>query len=430
MSDFLNIESVMGKYNSVMGDNSIQLGNARDELNKSIDTFAKTYVTYNTKNPQDDGQNNADSQRILNIKNSLDQLQMGSDIEFDANRKNENSNNSTTTAQITKEGLIERIIYELEHYGMNFINSTNITISRMKQLKNREKNLTYFLENKIPKIQSISDTVQTLVFNGKNMLEKMREVEKNGFQHFFEKWSKKNEGFKTPPRKRQKSETEKETPKKANIDIMKQIYYKKLKNINPIYTHGLYLLESNISIFDKELEKDVMRRWQDYMKSEEEIIRVYKIGKTSKGVVNRYSTNPTLNILPPILAGWHCVLFFGVKEEGYSAIEKLEKSILNKHGLLGRGHGQTEMIFNVSREDIKNICESTANDWDTNDYEIFTGTILVQRNQELFFEQGFDAISALLGLNDNNSGSSNRNLNEDLKLKNVDSELKLETLKF
>ena len=33
MSDFLNIESVMGKYNS------IQLGNARDELNKSIDTL-------------------------------------------------------------------------------------------------------------------------------------------------------------------------------------------------------------------------------------------------------------------------------------------------------------------------------------------------------------------------------------------------------
>tara|TARA_B100001248_G_scaffold262534_1_gene259208 strand:- start:5148 stop:5960 length:813 start_codon:yes stop_codon:yes gene_type:complete len=243
-----------------------------------------------------------------------------------------------------------------------------------------------------------------------------------------------NEGLKTPPRtpplKKQKSETEKETPKKANIDIMKQIYKYTYKNINPIYTHGLYLLESNISIFDKELEKDVMRRWQDYIKIEEKINRVYKIGITSKGVVNRYSTNPTLNILPPILAGWHCVLFFGVKKERYSVIEKLENDIVNKHGLLGRGHGQTEMIFNVSREQIKNICETTAKDWNTNDHEIFTDTILVQRNQEAFFEEGVQAISDLLGLNDNNSGSSNRNINEDLKLKNVDSELKLETLKF
>jgi hypothetical protein len=64
------------------------------------------------------------------------------------------------------------------------------------------------------------------------------------------------------------------------------------------------------------------------------------------------------------------------------------------------------------------------------DYEIFTGTILVQTNQKAFFEEGVQAISALLGLNDNNAGSSNRNLNADLKLKNVDSELKLETLKF
>lgn len=425
MSEFLNIDSVMGNYNS------IQLGNARDELNKSLDTFVKTYVEYNNKNPQDNGQKASDSQRILNIKNSLDQLQMGSDIEFDANRKNENSNNYTTTAQITKEGLLERIIYEFKNYGVNFIKSTDIIISRMEQLTDREKNFDEFMENKMPR--SVSDIVQKLVSNGKNMLEKMSEVEKNGFQHFFKKLNtKKNEGLKTPPRlpPRKKQKSEKETPKKANIDIIKQIYYNKLKNINPIYKHGLYLLESNISIFDKKLEKDVMRRWQDYMKSKEEIIRVYKIGKTSKGVVNRYSTNPTLNILPPILAGWHCVLFFGVKEEGYSVIEKLEKYIVDTHGLLGRGHGQTEMIFNVSREDIKNICESKAKYWSKNDYEIFTGTILVQKNQELFFEQGFDAISALLGLNDNNSGSSHRNLNKNLELKNVDSELKLETLKF
>lgn len=424
MNDFLNIESVMGKYNS------IQLGNARDELNKSIDTFAKTYVEYNNKNPQDDGQKNADSQRIQNIKTSLDQLKIGSDIEFDANNKNTNSNNSTT--QTTNEGLIERIVYELEHYGMNFINSTNITISRMKQLKNREQSLNDFLENKIPRIRSIRDIVQKLVSNGTNMLKSMREVKNSGFQHFFEKWStKKNEGFKTPPRKRQKSETEKETPKKAKIDIMKQIYAKR-SQVNPKYKHGLYLLESNMSIFDQKLEKDVMRRWQDYIKIEEKINRVYKIGITSKGVVNRYSTNPTLNILPPILAGWHCVLFFGVNEEHYSVIEKLENYIVDTHGLLGRGHGhgQTEMIFNVSREEIKNICESTAKDWNTNDYEIFTDTILVQTNQKAFFEEGVQAISALLGLNGNNAGSSHRNLNKNLELKNVDSELKLETLKF
>ena len=50
----------MGNYNS------IQLGNARDELNKSLDTFVKTYVEYNNKNPQDNGQKASDSQRILN----------------------------------------------------------------------------------------------------------------------------------------------------------------------------------------------------------------------------------------------------------------------------------------------------------------------------------------------------------------------------
>lgn len=423
MSEFLNIEPVSR-------DNFIELGNARDELNRYIDTYAKKYVAYNNKNPQDDGQNNADSQRILNIKNSLDQLQMGSDIEFDANRKNENSNNSS--AQITKEGLLERIIYEFEHYGLNFIKSTDITISRMEQLKNREQNLNEFLENKIPRIRSISNIVQKLVSNNTNMLKTMREVENNGFQHFFKIWStEKNEGLKTPPRKRQKSETEKETPKKAKIDIMRQIYSKR-SNVNPEYKHGLYLLESNMSIFDQKLEKDVMRRWQDYMKSEEEISRVYKIGKTSKGVKNRYPKNPTLNILPPILAGWHCVLFFGVNEEHYSVIEQLENYIVDTHGLLGRGHGhgQTEMIFNVSREEIKNMCKKSAEGLNTNNYEIFTGTILVQTNQKAFFEEGVQAISALLGLNDNNSGSSNRNLNADLKLKNVDSELKLETLKF
>ena len=426
MSDFLNIESVMGNYKS------IQLENARDELNNSLDTFAIAYSVYNNKNPQDDGQKNADSQRIQNIKTSLDQLKLGSDIEFDANNKNTNSNNSS--AQTTNEGLLERIVYELEHYGVNFIKSTDITISRMEQLKNREQNLDDFLENKIPRIRRIRDIVQKLVSNGTNMLKTMREVEKNGFQHFFKKWNtKKNEGLNTPPRTppHKKQKTEKETPKKAKIDIMKQIYAKR-SQVNPKYKHGLYLLESNMSIFDQKLEKDVMRRWQDYMKSKEEISRVYKIGITSKGVENRYPKNPTLNILPPILAGWHCVLFFGVNEEHYSVIEKLENYIVDTHGLLGRGHGhgQTEMIFNVSREEIKNICETTAKDWNTNDYEIFTDTILVQTNQKAFFEEGVQAISALLGLNGNNAGSSHRNLNADLKLKNVDSELKLETLKF
>ena len=139
MSDFLNIESVMGNYKS------IQLENARDELNNSLDTFAIAYSVYNNKNPQDDGQKNADSQRIQNIKTSLDQLKLGSDIEFDANNKNTNSNNSS--AQTTNEGLLERIVYELEHYGVNFIKSTDITISRMEQLKNREQNLDDFLSN-------------------------------------------------------------------------------------------------------------------------------------------------------------------------------------------------------------------------------------------------------------------------------------------
>jgi hypothetical protein len=192
------------------------------------------------------------------------------------------------------------------------------------------------------------------------------------------------------------------TPQKAKTQVSK---HKRARD-EPSKNFGLYVLESNICLYDKQLEKNLYERWNKYFRETldnpyPKIERIYKIGTVETGFKKRHQ-NPTLSFLPPDLAGWHCVAWFGVNnKEDYKTIKFIETA-LKQNGnayLRGKGVGQTEMIFNMSVEnDIVPLCKQMLEliEYEYIDEAFFSGRNQQKRQKEI--SDALDAAKTMLGL--------------------------------
>lgn len=204
-----------------------------------------------------------------------------------------------------------------------------------------------------------------------------------------------------------KKSEEKPTPEKSRRNLLKRQLFKK---VEPEKQYGFYVLESNICLYDKQLEKNLYERWDKYFQKTlqnpyhyPKIERIYKIGTVETGFKKRHQ-NPTLSFLPPDLAGWHCVAWFGVNtEEDYKTIKKIETDLKNNDNayLKGKGVGQTEMIFNMSVDkDIVPICKKALEEKNIK-YEYIYDAFFSGRNQhkrQKKMMEALDAANTLLGL--------------------------------
>lgn len=204
----------------------------------------------------------------------------------------------------------------------------------------------------------------------------------------------------TPDGSPKKSENSKEkpTPEKSRRNLLKRQI---VKTVEPKKQYGFYVLESNICIEDEILKNYIFEQWDNYFDDNRgDIVRIYKIGTVKNGFKNRYQ-NPTLSFLPPHLAGWHCVAWFGVNnKEDYKTIKEIEKRFKTSHNayLKGKGVGQTEMIFNLSvDEHIVPLCKEALDEKNI-DYEYIGKAFFSGRNQDKRLKTEKDAIIALDGL--------------------------------
>lgn len=185
------------------------------------------------------------------------------------------------------------------------------------------------------------------------------------------------------------------TPQKAKTQVSKD----KRTRDEPSMDFGLYVLESNVCLYDKQLEKFLYERWHKYFRETldnfyPKIERIYKIGTVKTGFKKRHQ-NPTLSFLPPDLAGWHCVAWFGVNnKEDYKTIKFIE-NVFKKKGnayLKGKGVGQTEMLFNMSVEkNIVPLCK-TILEGENIDYEYIDKAFFSGRNQQKRQKKMSDAL--------------------------------------